>query len=158
VLRVLTMPLTAQIMASMDDGHLLAAIDAELDALTSTDIERELAKRFESLLDQQAAYEPTFKVLDDHGIEDAGEIDKLLDALIQDTDNTVALLNAINNAGFDSPDALIAALQRAEKFDQIEDVAGDLIAALQRAEKFDQIEDVAGDLIAKLTEFTTTKE
>lgn len=119
--------LTAQLMKSMDDRHLCASIYAEQDPLTSSAAETELLTRFEALLDEvdgdlnEAVGEFDFT---------AKDIKNLGDALILDTNNTVALLQAIGEAGIDTPESLKADLDLAKKFRALVKDAGDVFPRL----------------------------
>lgn len=62
------MALTAQLMASMDDGHLLASIEAELDPLTSTAIEQELTKRLANVLGERDRYRELTQAITDNDL------------------------------------------------------------------------------------------
>lgn len=119
--------MTAQLMKSMDDHHLVASLYAEQDPLTSSAAEIELLTRFEALLDEK----------DDEFNEAVGEFDfeakdikALGDALIQNTNNTVALLEAIAEAGIDDPESLKAELDLAKKFRALVEDAGDVFTRL----------------------------
>lgn len=119
--------LTAQLAKSMDDEHLLASARAEIDPLTSTALELELLDRFERLLDEvdgdlnEAVAEFDFE---------AKHIKSLGDALIQSTENTVAILEVIGAAGFDDPELLKAELELAAKFRALANDAGDFFTRL----------------------------
>ena len=119
--------LTAQLAKSMDDEHLLASARAEQDPLTSSAAEIELLTRFEALLDEvdgdlnEAVAEFDFE---------AKHIKSLGDALIQSTENTVAILEVIGAAGFDDPELLKAELELAAKFRALANDAGDFFTRL----------------------------
>lgn len=119
--------LTAQLMKSMDDRHLVASLYAEQDPLTSSAAEIELLTRFEALLDEvdgdlnEAVAEFDFE---------AKHIKSLGDALIQSTENTVAILKVIGAAGFDDPELLKAELELAAKFRALANDAGDFFTRL----------------------------
>lgn len=121
--------LTAQLMRSMDDRHLVASIYAEQDPLTSSAAEIELLARFEALLDEQndelneAADEFEF---------DAEQIKALGNALILNTATTVALLEAIAEAGIDDPAMLKADFDLVEKFRALTEDAGDVFTRLSQ--------------------------
>lgn len=105
------MALTASLMASMSDDHLLSAIDAELDPMTSTDLERELAKRFAESLEWQ----PLIEAIDKAGLERAD---------MQVIAETMADFNC------DTTDQLRAKLERSDRFYDIASKAGDVISNL----------------------------
>lgn len=119
--------LTAQLMKSMDDRHLVASLYAEQDPLTSSAAEIELLTRSEALLDEvdgdlnEAVAEFDFE---------AKHIKSLGDALIQSTENTVAILEVIGAAGFDDPELLKAELELAAKFRALANDAGDFFTRL----------------------------
>lgn len=94
--------LTAQLMASMDDRHLVASIYAEQDMLTSSAAEIELLARFEALLEQQ------------------------------NTETTVALLEALGEAGIDDPASLRADLELAKTLRALTKAAGDVFTRLSQ--------------------------
>lgn len=121
--------LTAQLMNSMDDRHLVASIYAEQDPLTSSAAEIELLARFEALLDEQDEY---LKEAADEYELDAKQIKAIGDALILNTDTTVALLSAIGDAGIDDPALLKAELELAKKFRALTEDAGDVFTRLSQ--------------------------
>ena len=105
------MTLTASLMASMSHDHLLSAVEAELDPMTTTDIERELVKR----LDAFQQYVPLIKALDDAGL-DAGDMQDIAEAMADHYCHT--------------PADLRAKLERADKFYDIAAEAGDVISRI----------------------------
>lgn len=119
--------LTAQLMKSMDDRHLCAALYAEQDPLTASAAEIELLGRFEALLDEVDG-----ELNDAVGEYDftAKDIKNLGDALILNADNSVALLKEIGEAGLDSPESLKAELDLAKKFRALVEDAGDVFTRL----------------------------
>lgn len=121
--------LTAQLMKSMDDRHLVASIYAEQDPLTSSAAEIELLERFEALLDEQN--EDLKEAADEYEL-DAKQIKAIGDTLILNTDTTVALLSAIGDAGIDDPALLKAELELAKKFRALTEDAGDVFTRLSQ--------------------------
>lgn len=121
--------MTAQLMHSMDDRHLVASIYAEQDPLTSSAAEIELLARFEALLDEQD--EDLKEAADEYEL-DAKQIKAIGDALILNTDTTVALLSAIGDAGIDDPALLKAELELAKKFRALTEDAGDVFTRLSQ--------------------------
>lgn len=121
--------LTAQLMKSMDDRHLVASIYADQDPLTSSAAEIELLARFEALLDEKN--EDLTEAADEFEF-DAKQIKALGDALILNTDTTVALLSAIGDAGIDTPETLKAELELAKKFRALVEDAGDVFTRLSQ--------------------------
>ena len=121
--------LTAQLMKSMDDRRLVASIYADQDPLTSSAAEIELLARFEALLDEKN--EDLTEAADEFEF-DAKQIKALGDALILNTDTTVALLSAIGDAGIDTPETLKAELELAKKFRALTEDAGDVFTRLSQ--------------------------
>jgi hypothetical protein len=119
--------MTAQLMKSMDDHHLVASLYAEQDPLTSSAAEIELLTRFEALLDEKD--DELNEAVGEFAFE-AKDIKALGDALIQNTSNTVALLEAIGQAGIDDPESLKAELDLAKKFRALVEDAGDVFTRL----------------------------
>jgi hypothetical protein len=123
--------LTAKLMKSMDDHHLLASARAEQDPLTSSAAEIELLARFERLLDEASEHKPVAEAVEEFDFE-AKDIEALGDALIQNTSNTVALLEAIAQAGIDDPESLKADLDLVKKFRALTEDAGDVFTRLSQ--------------------------
>ena len=119
--------MTAQLMKSMDDHHLVASLYAEQDPLTSSAAEIELLTRFEALLDEKD--DELNEAVGEFAFE-AKDIKALGDALIQNTNNTVALLEAIVEAGIDDTESLKAELDLAKKFRALVEDAGDIFTRL----------------------------
>lgn len=121
------MALSAQLMASMDDDHLVTALHAELDPLTSTATEQELLKRLETLLDEKD--DELQQAVDNYDLT-AECITKLGDALIVNADQTAKLLGVIGEEGYDDPAALKADLELLSKFRAIANDLGEDAARL----------------------------
>lgn len=123
------MTLTAQLMASMDDGHLVAVLHAEMDPLTSTDTEQELLARFESLLDLA---NDEHKVAAENYDLSPADITTLGDALIVNADQTAKLLGVIGAEGYDDPDTLKADLELLANFRALANDMGDAATRLSQ--------------------------
>lgn len=121
------MALNANLMASMDDDHLVMALLSELDPLTSTDTERELLKRIESLLEE--ADDGIVQAADNYDLT-AECITKLGDALIVNADQTTKLLGVIGDEGYDDPEVLKADLELLSKFRAVANDMGEDAARL----------------------------
>lgn len=119
--------LTPQLMNSMDDAHLVAAVECEINSLTSTPLEIELLGRVEDLLEQLD--DECVRAAEEYGL-DGADIRALGEALINDAANSAALLAAIGDAGIDTPDDLAAVIRLAKKFESLADGAGDVFARL----------------------------
>ena len=119
--------LTHSLMAQMDHGHLIAAVHCEIDALASTDLERELLVRLEAAIDaHDGALIQTAETYD----FTAKDIKVLGEALIEDIAVTVALLNVLDAADVHDPETLKSQLALAEQFHALADDAGDVFARL----------------------------
>lgn len=123
------MALTAQLMANMDDGHLVSALLAEMDPLTSTDTERELLARVERLLDE--ADDGIVKAAENYDLS-ATDITTLGDALIVNADQTAELLGVIGAEGYDDPDTLKADLELLSNFRALANDMGDAATRLSQ--------------------------
>lgn len=123
------MALTAQLMASMDDGHLVSALHAEMDPLTSTETEQELLARFESLLDLA---NDEHKVAAENYDLSPADITTLGDALIVNADQTAKLLGVIGAEGYDDPDTLKADLELLTNFRALANDMGDAASRLSQ--------------------------
>ena len=121
------MALTAQLMANMDNGHLVSALLAEMDPLTSTDTERELLARVERLLNE--ADDGIVEAAENYDLS-AADITALGDALIINADQTAKLLGVISAEGYDDPDTLKADLELLTKFRAIANDMGEDAARL----------------------------
>jgi hypothetical protein len=109
--------LNEQMMAAMDDKHLVSAADAEIDSFTSTALERELLKRLDRLVDERDQYAPLVA---------------LMDKKFGDTspDYIEEIFTAMDEFGCDDHIDLRAKLERADKFYDIASDAGDVIERL----------------------------
>jgi len=119
--------LTAALMAKMDDDHLVAALHAEFDPIVATDVEIELLKRFEACI----KHSDITDLVEEHEIN-AEEVDALGKALsygvgIADLTGCVAILEEFSAI---EPAALRAKLERADKFYDIAQEAGDAFSRL----------------------------
>lgn len=109
------MAMSAQLMASMDDDHLVAALLSELDPMTSTAAEQELLSRLEGLLDQKREVKP---------LDDALATSEVLPEEIPAVLSTMSEFSC-----YDAGD-LRAKLERADKFYSIAQEAGDAFSRL----------------------------
>ena len=121
------MALTANLMNAMDDDHLVMALHAELDPLTSTAAEQELLARFEAMLDEQD--DELQQAVNNYDLT-AECITKLGDALIVSADQTAKLLSVLGEEGYDDPATLKADLELLSKFRAVANDMGDTAARL----------------------------
>lgn len=63
------MALTPELMKLLDDGHLVAAVHAEFDPLTSTALERELLRRLEARMEVAIDFSPVTDEMEAQGLE-----------------------------------------------------------------------------------------
>ena len=111
----------------MDDGHAIAVLRAEMDDLTSTPLELFLLDWIESLIENgSGAHKEVAEEFD----LDVSDIEKLGNALIQNADNSAAILNALIAEDIDSPKAAKALIEFRNKFDGIANDAGDFFTRL----------------------------
>ena len=123
------MALSAQLMASMDDDHLVTALHAELDPLTSTAAEQELLTRFEALLDKQRDIKPVTDLLDEYEIP-AADLDDVIKSHPGSFKDMAAILRLLDKAGIEEPDQLAEALELLSKFRAIANDLGENAARL----------------------------
>lgn len=102
-------------LPALTDRELLAHFEATRDPLTTTDIESEIAKRFDALLEAEEAREPLDEILAKHNFDDGDLAD---------------ILEIIDEHYCDSPGVLRQKLKRADAFYDIANDAGDVIARL----------------------------
>lgn len=121
--------LTAQLMKSMDDEHLLASARAEIDPLTSTALELELLERFERLLDEASEHKPVADLLEEYevGTDDVKAVIESHPASLKDQ---AALLSLLNDQDIHEPDQLKALLDTSDKFRALASDAGDFFTRL----------------------------
>lgn len=118
-----------ELLKIMDPGHAINSLRADFDPLVNTPLEAFLIDWIESLVDTEDSDAPLIEAAAEHDLEPEG-ITKLGDALIEDTDNTVAILGAIGEAGIDRPESLKAELELANKFRALASDAGDVFTRL----------------------------
>lgn len=104
--------------ANLTNEELARHADLALDPITSTDLERELLKRFESFVDENEADKPLQMKLVDFGIEDPNVLETALQ-LHADYPAGRALLDVLTDLDIDDPKALRSQLERLSKFDQV---------------------------------------
>jgi len=126
----------------LTDEELARIARAEVNDLTSTPLELELLSRFEKLLDasgvvnaiDSAGYDPEdAKAILDNASEfdiDAKGIQELGEAMILNTSNSVDLLKAIGEAGFDSPQQIKTEFELAQQFRALANDAGEAFTRL----------------------------
>ena len=114
-------------LPSMNDDDLVRYANQFIDPITSTDLERELIKRFEALLND--VDEPLHQAVDASCFT-VKCLEDLEENLIGDTDNTVALLRALGKTDINSPEELIKLLNEHKDFSDLAAEAGDCFTRL----------------------------
>lgn len=100
----------------LTDRELLAQFEATRDPLTTTELEVEIAKRFEKLLDAEEERAPIDEILGNAGIDDA---------------ELTELLQACDEHAICTATELRERLKRADAFYDIASDAGDVLHRLQ---------------------------
>lgn len=121
--------LTPQLMAAMDDSHLLAAIDAEFDPLTRTPLEDELIKRLQVLLTESAESNPIAEIVEEYDL-DTEELKTLIESHPSSLTDMAQLLQVLCDDDINTPDQLRAKLERSDSFFDIATDAGDAFSRL----------------------------
>jgi len=121
--------LTAQLMKSMDAGHLVASARAEIDPLTSTPLELELLDRLETLLDEQEENKPIAELLDEYEVS-TDDMKAVIESHPASLKDQAALLSLLNDQDIHEPDQLKELLEFAAKFRALASDAGDLFTRL----------------------------
>lgn len=121
--------LTAQLMKSMDAGHLVASARAELDPLTSTSLELELLERFKRLLDEQHDNEGVRALSEEYELT-ADDMRAVIESHPASLKDQAALLSLLNDQDIHEPDQLKALLDTSDKFRALANDAGDFFTRL----------------------------
>lgn len=121
--------LTAQLVKSMDDEHLLASARAEIDPLTSTALELELLDRFERLLDEQHGNEGVRALTEEYKLT-ADDMRAVIESHPASLKDQAALLALLNDQDIHEPDQLKALLDTSDKFRALANDAGDFFTRL----------------------------
>lgn len=121
--------LTAQLMQSMDDRHLVASIYAEQDPLTSSAAEIELLARFERLLDEAHDNQPIAELLDEYEVS-TDDMKAVIESHPASLKDQAALLSLLNDQDIHEPDQLKALLDTSDKFRTLANDAGDFFTRL----------------------------
>jgi hypothetical protein len=122
----------------LTDDELARHADLAMDPLTTTDLERELLRRFSEQTDTAAEFAGLTEMLEDFNIDHTAtaDIEQVRDALQFQTDrddlaNTRALLGVLVGFDIDTPEELRKRLDRLSKFDQVMQDLADPITTLQ---------------------------
>ena len=129
------MSTTALLLSKLSDRELAHRAWLELDALTSTDLERELLTRFEAQMARDETKAAIDKVLDDFGLDETktADLERIERALNFEAEFDPAtyrpLLDLLAEFDIDSPEPLRRILERDTK---VSDLVNDLAAPLAR--------------------------
>lgn len=123
----------------LTDSELACHADLAMDPLTTTDLERELLRRFEAQVDLGLQFSGITEVTEDFNIDHTttSGIEQVRAALQFQADhdgaldNIRALLNVLVSFDIDTPEALRKQLDRLSKFDQVMQDLADPITTLQ---------------------------
>ena len=121
--------LTAQLMKSMDDRHLVASLYAEQDPLTSSAAEIELLDRFERLLDEASEHKPVADLLEEYEVA-TDDVKAVIESHPASLKDQAALLSLLNDQDIHEPDQLKALLDTSDKFRALANDAGDFFTRL----------------------------
>ena len=117
---------------NLSDRELLQRVWIEQNPLTTTELETELATRFDALLEWQEALQPLLKLLEDKFLDcfEAPDLEKVKAAvdLLADWPQAKSLLDVLNDFDLDNDELLRERLVRLRKLD---DAMADLVEPLQ---------------------------
>ena len=114
-------------LPSLSDAELVTHADATLDAMTSTELERELIKRLEARV--SAVTLPLIQIAEEFDI-DPEALRDLCEAHPGDMADCTALLAKLSDYDIHTADQLEEQIERSRKFYDIANDAGDALARL----------------------------
>lgn len=123
--------LTPQLLATLPDDHLVTALRAEFDPLTSTPAEQELIKRMEKLLDERVDTSPITDLMTEYEVTDA-EIKAVIESHPASLKDMASMLSLLNDEGIEDPEQLKKAIGLLQQFEAIANDAGDAITRLSQ--------------------------
>lgn len=120
-------------LPSLTDRELAHHADVTFDALTATDVQIELTKRFTALLDEQEANADLLHVLNDSAIYQPEQVRAVVDkaAALDERVNGLALLDLLREFELDDPAELKKVLQRDAQLRDVLDSLAQPLADLQ---------------------------
>lgn len=120
-------------LPSLTDAELAHHADVTFDALTATDLQTELAKRFSEKTAELEASREVLDLLDEHDIEDADALRAVIDkaAALDERAQGIALLDVLREFDIDSPDELKKILDRDAKVADVMNELAQPLASLQ---------------------------
>ena len=114
-------------LPSLSDAELCAHVDATLDSMTSTEIERELLKRLEARVEHDTT--PLIQLAEEFDI-DPEALRAVLEAHPGDLNDYKALLAKLSDYDIHTVAQLEEQIERSRKFYDIANDAGDALARL----------------------------
>jgi len=117
-------------LRTMSDSEFLRYANAQLNDLTSTDIERELLRRLESNQDQAEQIEGLVALADEYTFT-ASELRTVIESCPLSLPEMAALLAALNDEDIHGADDLKKRLGVLKKFNALANDAGDIFNQLQ---------------------------
>ncbi|MBA4315600.1 MAG: hypothetical protein C0422_09795 [Alcaligenaceae bacterium] len=121
-------------LRTLSDSELAAKANTELDTLTSTDLERELLQRFE----EQLAWQPIFDLIKNTYANKAEsafeELPQVLEqvAALECVGELKEIVGALQDHNIDEVKALREKLERADKFYDVAQEAGEAFSMLAK--------------------------
>lgn len=120
-------------LPALTNRELAHHADVTFDALAATDLQTELAKRFNALLEEAAASADVLHALNDYGIDGVAELTSLLDKAraLDERVNGLALIDVLLEFDIDDPAELKKLLQRDAQLRDVLDSLAQPLADLQ---------------------------
>lgn len=120
-------------LSALTDRELVHHADVTFDALTATDLQIELTKRFTALLDEHEANQEAIELLDENNLTDPGALRTAIDkaGALDERVNGLALIDVLLEFDIDSPDELKKLLQRDAQLRDVLDSLAQPLADLQ---------------------------
>lgn len=120
-------------LPALSNRELAHHADVTFDALAATDLQTELAKRFNTLLEEAAASADVLHALNNYGIDGIAELTSLLDKAraLDERANGLGLLDVLREHEIDDPAELKKILDRDAKLTDVLDSLAQPMADLQ---------------------------
>lgn len=117
-------------LSRLSDHELLRHARNEFDSLTSTNLERELARRLDDALDGLNDAEEWVDLADGFGVS-AAEVQEVLESHPGDAKTLTRLLSILSDHDINDPDQLKELIEVVQKFNAIAQDSGDIFDRLQ---------------------------
>jgi len=120
-------------LPSLTDRELVHHADVTFDALTATDVQIELTKRFTAVLDELDSTEEARAMLDEYSVADPATLRTALDkaAALDERVNGIALLDLLREHEIDEPAELKKLLERDTQLSDVLTSLAEPLASLQ---------------------------